>query len=222
MSMVLVLRGDDEAIEAQAKRYKLSVSHDAPASVKFGRALVVKAGTSVPWALAPNGLHFVKLWDAACPIWRYNATAEEMGTADERKITKALTLDLRIPVYACEMLFVGTTAPKGGEALGRPLLEAWYEEMERGPDERLAFLRAVARVKPRLCTLPAEWVGGERKTRQPYSRGAPVVSPVRGGKRKGPVGLVRVEVGPGRYVQCRPENVERVKADFEKRNRRGG
>lgn len=225
---VLILRGSDEMIEAQAKRYKLPVVRidgetDMPmAEVSFDRAIVVKPGIDIPWDLVPNGMHFVRRWDAACPLWRYNVTAQQIGTAEERKATEKLTLDLRRPVYACELLFV-----RGSEE-GRELLRVWAEEIERFGDsatadtERLAFLRALDRIKPRLCTLPAEWIGAQRKRREAYRRhqGAidrPIARSRRAAKGAGPTGLVRVEVGPGRYVQCRPENVERVKADYARR-----
>ena len=219
MTDVCIMREFDAAIASQAKRRKLAaVVCRSTGALEFERALVVEAGTAIPWELVKHGLHFVTLWDAAVPLWKYNVLAASQGTAKERKLTKALTLDLRIPVYASELLFVS------GNKAGRALLAAWEEERAKGKDARLAFLRAVARVKPRLCTLPATWLGHVRVRRSQETRTARAVrasKPERVKRAKKKVrkvqGMVRVEMGPGRFVQCRPENAERVKRDFEER-----
>ncbi len=156
MTRGIVLRGPDRALQAKAESLRLGVVVAAglPTSLPFDQTLLVAPRTPVPWAALDKAMQFLKRWDAVVPLWRYGVLAGDLGTAGERRITEALTLDLRIPVYACELLFV-----RRNEA-GQALLSAWREECGRGQDERLAFLRALARVKPRLCVLPTAWLDG--------------------------------------------------------------
>lgn len=209
-----ILRTFDEGIAAEAKRRGMTVMvSDRPSTVEFDKALVVAAGTPVPWELVKHGLFFVERWDAASPLWRYNVLAETQGTEAERKLTRSLTLDLRVPLYACECLFVdGRRVVNGHRKFGRELLAAWEDEVARGPEPRLAFLRAVARVKPRLCTLPATWLGLVRIRRGKTLKTRPETAVMRRAAK--PAGLVRVEVAPGQFVQCRPENAEAVRKRY--------
>ncbi len=170
-------------------------------------ALIVRAGTAVPWELVGAGFAFLKAWDAAVPLWRYGVLAKDLGTGRERDLTEGLTLDLRVPVYACELLFVS------GRGDGPALVEAWGAELKRGDDERLAFLRAVARVKPRLCVLPTSWMRGAAERAAKDER-------ARRGMAMGARAMVRVEVAPGRFVRCRAGDEERVRAQFASRARR--
>jgi hypothetical protein len=214
MNQGVVLRGPDGQIEAQAKRKGLGVeiaSAEYRLAMTWDEVLVVEPGTKVPWDMVATGLGFLEAWDAAVPM--YGALAKDLGTSEERKRTEALTLDLRVPVYACELLFVR------GDGAGAELVAAWDAEIASGPstaprnDSRLAFLRAVARVKPRLCVLPSSWLGlaEQRAARDARSHAAmPVARPA----------PVRVEVAPGRWVLCQEGQEEQVRERFRLVGRR--
>ena len=215
----IVLIGRDAKIEAQAKRCGIRVHSGTYGPPPFERTLFVRAGAAVPWDLVPFGFHFVERWDAAVPLWRYGVLAKDVGGPAEQRRTAAIVRDLRVLLYSHELLFV-----RDSEA-GRALMRAFVEELGSGPPtptlppirmegrERLAFLRAMYRTKPRLCVLPRSWLADvlERSEQDARKKAS-----TRRAARTG-VPLVRVEIAPGRFVQCYRGDEEKVQADFAKR-----
>ena len=202
----IVLSAPDATIEAKAKNLKLPVTIDPALPLAYEKVLFVEPGTAVPWDLLPAAWHFLERWDAAVPLWRYGTNASEVGTSEERKRTKAIVRDLRVPLHACELLFV-----RRNEA-GQALMDAFGEEMTNSPERRLAFLRAYYRVKPRCCVLPRSWLAEASK------QTAALFAP----SRKRPKGsrLVQVEVAPGQFVKCRPGDEEKVVEQYAQRQPR--
>ena len=231
MNGILILGGKDKAIEKAAQRDGLKVAHGDDPAIPFDKTLIVQAGAQVPWELLPAAWHFLDRWDAAVPLWRYGVTADDMGTSRDRRQTVALVRDLRVLLYSHELLFV-----RDNDA-GRALVAAFEEELAgadprpaSGTDaggERLAFLRAMYRVKPRVCVLPRSWLAEvmRRSAQDARSGGGKHVSRearkhvVRKARKKGKP-LVQVEIAPGRFVQCYAGDEEQVKAQFEERRRR--
>jgi len=138
--------------------------------------------------------------------------AKDVGTPAERKRTKKVTLDLRIPLCEPGLLFI-----RSSEA-GRALLERWRAECQQGSDERLAFLRALHIVKPKFCALPRSWLAEEAQRAKQDARAATSMM------RRGIFSLVRVEISPGRFVKCRAGDEDKVREQFNRqrgRKRRG-
>ncbi len=215
MNTGVLLWVDDPGTRQEAERRALAVAVIAtPTTLPLDRALVIGPGARVPWQLVKDGFQFLDHWEAAAPLLERNL-AQDVGSTADRHRTAEIVRDLRVPVYASELLFV--RACDGSSAL----LSAWMEEM--GPSTvpgprlpnpfqddsaawRLAFLRALYRVKPLFLALPRSWL-----------RGAPVVpmTPTRPSRLPRPGnGMVQVEIAPGRYVCCKPEEVEKYKAQF--------
>ena len=225
---VMILREADKTMQTRAKRAGLRVviPEGLASEEKFDRAIIVEPGTQVPWDLIGHGLHFLQRWDAAVPMWRYGVNASDVGEKAERKRTGALVRDLRVLLHSYELLFVR------GDGDGRALLRTWEAEKDGGSEPRLAFLRAVYQVKPRLCVLPRSWLadvqqrstqaaaagrGKKRGTKQGTKQGTPRRVHTTGGK------MIRLEVAPGRFVRCKPEDAEKVKEMYEnKLHRRRG
>jgi len=226
----IVLSGPDKTIEARAKGLKLAVTVDPDLPLAYKKTLFVQPGTGVPWDLLPAAWHFLERWDAAVPLWRYGKTAEDVGTKAERKRTRAVVRDLRVLLHSVELLFV-----RDNEA-GRALVEAYREEAPpqsppsdggegRGVNLRLAFLRALYRVKPRVCVLPISWLAevqarSKQDLRATIGQGRTMVKGGGGSlrrprKRREP--LVRVEVAPGRFVKCHKGDEEEVVRQFKER-----
>lgn len=201
MSKGIVLRGEDELISGRAKAAGLQAEVSDGFYVPFEKTLFVEAGTRVPWDLLPAAWHFLERWDAAVPLYAYGTLAQDVGTSEERKITRAIVPDLRVMLHSVELLFV-----RQNDA-GQELTAAWKEELQRGDDKRLAFLRAVYQVKPRLCALPVTWLAEVRQKSQQWLNGP--VRPINAGKP-----LVRVELEPGRYVKCHEGDEARVREHF--------
>ena len=197
----IVLSGPDKAIEARAKQGKLEVTIDEALPLAYDKTLFVAPGTGVPWDLLPAAWHFLERWDAAVPLWRYGTNATDVGTPSERKRTEKVIRDLRVLLHSVELLFVRDNED------GRALVAAYREELSPGGDVRLAFLRAFYRTKPRLCVLPATWLASVAQGRAPP-------------KMPKHSQLVQIEIEPGRFVRCRPENVEKVQEQFARRGRR--
>lgn len=206
----ILLLGRDEVITSRAKRAGLDViigQAGLTPSLPFDKTLITTPGTRVPFDLLPAAWGFLERWDAAVPLWRYDVTAATAGTAAERERTAAVIRDLRVLLHATELLFV-----RGNEA-GTALVAAWVESLgEAGEaDRQLAFLRAVYRVKPRLCVLPVSWLV---ENRRPTTPAAPV--------RKSGGSLVSLEIAPGRFVKVRRGDEQKALAQFEsQRSKRG-
>jgi hypothetical protein len=203
MSKGIVLLKADKTIQGKAKQFKLGVVVDAGLPLAFDKTLFTVPGTGVPWDLLPAAWHFLERWDAAVPMWRYGVNATDVGSKSERERTQKVVRDLRVLLHSVELLFVRDNAD------GQALIEAYREE-RGGGEARLAFLRALYRTKPRLCVLPRSWLA------EVQQKGYVVPRAPKSGA------LVQVEIGPGQFVRCRPENVELVKERFAKlRGRRG-
>lgn len=215
MNKGLVLSGPDKTIEAKAKGRKLGVTIDAEMGLAYDKTLFVEPRTEVPWDLLPAAWHFLERWDAAVPLWRYGVNAADVGSKAERKRTQAIVRDLRVLLHSVELLFVRDNAD------GRALMTAYLEELGRtefgegSNEKRLAFLRAFYRVKPRLCVLPRSWLA------QIYQR-SKMDARARQGMRRTAPRLVTVEIGPGRFVQCRQGDEAKVLAMAERRAGRRG
>jgi len=202
----IILSAPDEAIQAAAKAHGYAVVLSSAPAIVFERAMIVEPKAYIRWDLVEAGFEFVRKWDAAVALWRYEALAGEIGTPSERERTAQFTLDERVMVLAPELLFV-RNSPEG-----RALLEAWHEERKYGNDNRLAFLRAYYRVKPRLCVLPCSWNGNVNVVRGNAKSLPPGHLPVRALRHLREVSeLVSVEIAPGRYVRCKPGQEEELR-----------
>lgn len=212
----IVLQEPDDTIRKLAKRQHLSVEVRPDGGTPFDRTLFIRPGVRIPWDMLSVGFEFLDHWEAAAPIWSYDTLASDVATGADRKRTEELIHDLRVPLYAHELLFVRQD-DVGAQCIA-PLLAAWREEIEAVPggDVRLAFVRALYRVKPLFLALPRSWLGPTAgvRTRRPSSARSEA-------RRKRPKAagstLVKVEVGPGRFVRCKPGEEERVKTAYAER-----
>jgi hypothetical protein len=216
----VVLRAASEMVEAQVRKHNCRVVVSDGWELQGERTLFVAAGTAVPYRLLDAGFGFLDRWDLAAPLWRYGMLAENVGTAAERERTRAVTLDLRLLLYGHELLFVRDNA------VGRQFLEMWLAEGRGRADHRLAFLRALHLVKPKMCTLPGRWLQ-RAEVQVPLRRTAGVGNPAPEGaaplgESGSPHDLGRVQVGRRRYVQCRRHEVEETLARFREARRKRG
>jgi hypothetical protein len=203
MTDVLILRCEDGQARQWGQRLGLEVAISSDWELRGDHCLFVGPGIEPLWHSVQAGLEIVTTWEVAAPLWRYNVLAADVGGPGERSRTERVIRDLRVPLYAPELLFARNCEG------ARALIETWRAECEEGGDERLAFLRAMYRIKPRLCPLPTTWLhavelpgaAGVSRTRQ--QPGAPQ-------------NLVNVEIMPGRYVRCKPGEEAAVKARFER------
>lgn len=203
MTKGIVLRGIDELITGRARQAGLSVVVSPAFELPFEKTLFVYPGTRVPWDLLPAAWHFLERWDAAVPLWRYGALAQDAGRPPERHATQAIVRDLRVMLHATQLLFV-----RRNEA-GTALVAAWAEELARfeDADDQLAFLRATYRVKPRLCVLPVSWLAEVRQASYQHLRSRP--RSLNSGRP-----LVQVEVEPGRTVKVHAGDEDRAREHF--------
>lgn len=224
MTDVLILQTADKQAHLQAKRRGMgTVIAEGPlGEVEFDRALIAAPGTHIPWHLVDYGLHFLERWDAAAPLWRYGILAQDVGGESDRRRTAELVHDLRVLLYAHELLFVRDSSD------GRALLAAWEEERAGRGDVRLAFLRALYRVKPIFCALPRSWLGENvrgstrqaiTRTERRSQRRAQRDNPSRGRQKPVAEPLVRVEIRPGVYVRCHPGHEQEVYERFNRPSR---
>jgi len=135
--------------------------------LRWKRTLFAAAGVAVPWDLLAAGFKLLSRWDAAAPL--SGVLARDLGTEADRARTLAVLFDLRVPAYDPRLLFVRDSSA------GRALLAEWRAQcsgFDRG-NESLAFLRALAAVKPLFCALPHVWLAGAL-VRAAMTRAVPV------------------------------------------------
>jgi hypothetical protein len=213
----IVIRQDEKAIHQLAKRQNMEVLAQEGYGLPWPRTLFLDPSIHVPWGLLNAGMDFLDNWEAAAPVWSYETLIADVATGTERRITEALIGDLRVPMYATELLFV-----RDGEG-GRALLAAWQEEIVAVPggDARVAFSRALYRVKPLFVQLPRSWLttAKEAKPQRPVAPQATQAATSAPERPRRPTSalrndLVRVEVAPGRWVRCVPGNEDKVKAEW--------
>lgn len=205
MDKGLLLTGPDETMLKMAKKDGVGCIVGEIPELPFEKTLIVAPGTRVPWHLLEAGWTLLDRWDAAVPLWQYTVTAETIGDQADRDRTLKVIRDLRVLLHATELVFVRANQP------GRELAEKWATECgdpQDGGDPRLAFLRALYLVKPRLYVLPISWSGPDRA--------APGVALRPFAEAK----LTRVEISPGEFVKCRPGDENRV-LEMLRRRRRG-
>jgi hypothetical protein len=213
MNAGIVTRQDDPMARNWAAKLGLGVEVRDDWALPFERTLFITPGVRVPWALVSFGFDFVTRWDVAAPLWRKGVLASDLGSGEERRRTLAMARDLRMPVYAHELLFVRKSPD------GQAFVSAWRAECagggaaggaERG-DERLAFVRALCMTHPRLCALPRAWLADVAQ-REVSDRMAARRQPKTGQP------LIQVEIAPGRFVRCHAEDRERVLAEHAQRS----
>jgi len=203
MSSGIVLRQDNPVARSKAAKCGVAVAVRTDWALPWQRTLFIAPNTCVPWDLLAVGFDFLARWDVAAPFWRTGVLATNVGTPAERERTARIMHDLRVPVYSHELLFVSNNQA------GQALVSTWRAECAQG-DERLAFLRALYIVKPTFCVLPRLWLAdlAQRTHSDEMARS-------RTRERRGEP-LIRVEVAPGRYVQCHARDKEQVLARFQR------
>jgi len=208
----IVIAAPNALIESKAKAMRLPVVVSADWSHPFERALILETGAGVQWDMLAAGFYLVRTWDMAAALSLRDASDEqgprpvlacETGSPSEQERTRKIVRDLRMPVYASELVFVQRNETT------QEFIETWRTERCHGPDMRLAFLRAFYRVKPRLCALPSIWMGGAREAQSMGRRRSARASR-----------LVSVEVAPGRLVRCYPGQEDQVREMYARQRRR--
>jgi hypothetical protein len=107
------------------------------------------------------GFNLLARWQVAVPLWSYTELACHISTEADRERTRAVIRELRVPVYDTRLVFVRRCSDT------MALIDAWMQEREAGGggvdaernDDKLAFHRAMYKVKPVLCALPVSWTG---------------------------------------------------------------
>ena len=118
--------------------------------LEFSRTLFWDTGVKIRPELVTAGFGWLEQWEVALPLGSYERLARDIGSEAERAATGAVVRDLRVPFYETGLMFLRRCQRVEG------LLAAW--RAESGEERRLAFLRALYRVKPLVLALPVEWV----------------------------------------------------------------
>lgn len=202
----IVFRGEVEKFKLGKIKYVQSQDFTIP----FVKTLFVD-DVRIPFDLLPAAWHFLDRWDMAVPLWRYGKTANDIGTSEERKITKEIIRDLRVLLYSHELLFVRKNKA------GIEFMQQWEQECERGDEKRLAFLRALYIVKPKVCVLPTSWLAEvQKRSRKDIKTLRGNVALVQRAGSKPPKPLVTIELEPGRSVKCHAGDEEKVREHFNR------
>lgn len=199
MKAGIVIRQANLVTHGIAKKIGVDIQVAQDWLLPWEKTLFIAPETCVPSDLLRVGFDLLDKWDVAAPLWRYGVLAKDVGAPADRKRTEAVIRDLRVLLYAHELLFVRDSPD------GRRFLETWRAECGdgngAGGDERLAFLRALYLVKPLFCALPRSWLADLQKRAAQDSRTA------RSRAMSHQQVMVRVQIGPNVFVSC-PEGQE--------------
>lgn len=209
----LVFRVEDTASMTRAERAGYPCAIGELWIMPFEKTLFAAPGTIIPWDLIGAGFSFLERWDVAAPLWRYGVLAKDQGTPSDQRRTEAVIRDLRVLLYAHELLFV-----RDSEA-GRAFIETWRADCAStngdAPEERLAFLRALYLIKPLFCALPRSWLADLQKRVDQDAR------TVKSRARITQQTMVRVQIGPNMFVSCPEGQEEKTRERFARMRERG-
>lgn len=145
-------------VVARQDSQKLSMLDGSSIKYKIGQpelayphTLIWNPTLTLRMELLPAGFNLLRKWQAAVPLMDYDVLLQQMGSAEEKARTKALTHDLRILAYDTRLIFA-RQCPETEQ-----LLQLWREE-DSG-NETHAFVRALWRIPLLICALPITWVG---------------------------------------------------------------
>jgi len=133
----------------------LEITHSEDYTLKYLYTLFWNGG-SLRTELLPISFELLKKWEIAIPIGDFNVLAANVGSEVDRRLTKSVLGDLRVPLYDVRQIYARRCSAV------QTLLDAWKLEQEKVPggDSRLAFLRALY-VNPLLIlALPPSWTVG--------------------------------------------------------------
>ncbi|RPI21898.1 MAG: hypothetical protein EHM70_24470 [Chloroflexota bacterium] len=157
-SGVLILATEPETPEAPHPARKILEPFEHTLEIQAGarcllwqRNLLWDPGVKLRLELVAVGFALLETWQIAVPLCDYQLLASQVGSDDDRERTKAVTHDLRIPLYDTRLMFV--KACRESELL----FERWEQELNYGGDERLAFVRALYRTPMLVLALPITW-----------------------------------------------------------------
>lgn len=153
----IVARGEARQLTARLEHYGIdcqseSIGAAACPEVRHPKTLLWQPEVKLRVDLIPAGFGFLDRWEVACPLFDHQTIAAEVGSKEERGRTESVIGDLRVPLYNPSVIFAR-------ECQGtRATLQAWHLERQGGRDERLAWLRALWKVKPLVLALPRTWI----------------------------------------------------------------
>jgi hypothetical protein len=208
----IVIRQPNLVVQSAARKIGVDSQLAQDWLLPWENTLFVAPETCVPSDLLSVGFNLLDRWDVAAPLWRYGVLAKDQGTPADRKRTEAVIRDLRVLLYAHELLFVRDSPD------GRRFIETWRAECGdgngTGGDERLAFLRALYQVKPLFCALPRSWLADLQKRAEQDARTA------RSRAMSHQQVMVRVQIGPNVFVSCPEGQEEKTKERFARMRER--
>lgn len=121
-----------------------------PPPLIFDRQICLDVQSGAQPRMLPVGLSLLSKWELIAPMADYRVLACDVGTADEKARTQAITRDLRIPLYNPGFMFVRKTPAT------ERIFEFWSAD---GGDTQHALLRAINRVPHLFLPVPITWVG---------------------------------------------------------------
>ncbi len=127
----------------------VAVSTEALWELRWGKTCFWDTHAKVNAAFFVYGFGMVERWEMAVPLWDYRHLASDEDNQDEKADTARVIRDLRVPLYDTRLIFA-----RRCDATKR-LFELWEHE----GTGKLAFLRALYRVKPLILALPCTWTG---------------------------------------------------------------
>jgi hypothetical protein len=152
---VVITNGSVEAGIAQIHGVAADMPVVSGFELDYPRTLLWDTNAPLRMDLMPVGFHRLMTgWQIAAPLWRYRTLARDIGTSEERARTEEVIRDLRVPVYETRCMYV-LRCPDT-----EALIEAWTEERQGSTEDKLAFMRALYRIKPVMCALPTTWMVG--------------------------------------------------------------
>jgi len=139
----------------------LETTTQPPHLLYYFKNLLWDATLSFRQTLLLPGFDLLNTWEVVVPFVDYDTLAIHIGNEADRKRTAGFIRDLRVPVYEPRLLFI-KRSPRTIE-----LINHWQSEMAQveGGDERLAFMRALYRVKPLVLAVPYMWGTRDGKDR---------------------------------------------------------
>jgi hypothetical protein len=148
----VLVGGDLGLAQALIKQRFGSIPVESGFSLEYPRTLLWNTAVKLRLDLLPVGYHRLTAgWQIAAPLLSYGVLARDIGNDEDRLRTQEVIRDLRVPVYETGLIYIRRCPDT------ERLMAAWQDERDGGGDDRLAFMRALYRVKPTINALPTTW-----------------------------------------------------------------
>lgn len=136
---------------------KLSFAFIDKPELPFSETMIYDSSfTKIRPELIGIGFYWLQNFEVIAPIFDYEQLAIHIGSDNDRRLTKEVVEEMRIPVYDDKLLFVRRSEKT------KALIKSYNDFRKEIKEPKLALLCAIYEHKPLLLPMPTTWMNRDR------------------------------------------------------------